>query len=104
MITQIAQMTGCQSSFHCGRATTSTRNIAANAATFEADAMKAVTGVGAPWYTSGVHTWNGAADTLNERPTSNSAIPTSTIASLRCTGTLSNAVTMALKLVEPVPP
>ena len=28
--------------------------------------MKPVTGVGAPWYTSGVHMWNGAADTLND--------------------------------------
>jgi hypothetical protein len=25
----------------------------------------AVTGVGAPWYTSGAQIWNGAADTLN---------------------------------------
>ncbi len=26
--------------------------------------MNAVTGVGAPWYTSGVHMWNGTAATL----------------------------------------
>ncbi len=30
--------------------------------------MNAVTGVGAPWYTSGVHMWNGAAATLKPRP------------------------------------
>ena len=30
--------------------------------------MNAVTGVGAPWYTSGVHTWNGTAATLNAEP------------------------------------
>jgi hypothetical protein len=30
--------------------------------------MKAVTEVGAPWYTSGVHMWNGAAEILNARP------------------------------------
>src|SRR5579863_721287 len=38
-----------------GNATTSTRNVTTNAATFVADDMNAVTGVGAPWYTSGVH-------------------------------------------------
>ena len=30
--------------------------------------MNAVTGVGAPWYTSGVHMWNGTAATLKPRP------------------------------------
>jgi hypothetical protein len=30
--------------------------------------MNAVTGVGAPSYTSGVHWWNGAADALKPRP------------------------------------
>ena len=39
--------------------------------------MNAVTGVGAPWYTSGVHMWNGAAATLKPRPTSMNAMPSS---------------------------
>jgi hypothetical protein len=39
--------------------------------------MKAVTEVGAPWYTSGVHAWNGAAPTLNRRPTATRPIPAS---------------------------
>ena len=30
--------------------------------------MNAVTGVGEPWYTSGVHMWNGAAEALKPRP------------------------------------
>jgi hypothetical protein len=55
------------------------RSSAANAATFVADAMNAVTGVGAPWYTSGVHMWNGTAATLNPRPTSSSTIPISSV-------------------------
>src|SRR6185369_13565106 len=33
-----------------------------------ADGMKAVTGVGAPVYASGVHMWKGAADVLNASP------------------------------------
>ena len=32
--------------------------------------MNAVTAAGAPWYASGVHMWNGTADTLNAKPTS----------------------------------
>ena len=31
--------------------------------------MNAVTEVGAPWYTSGVHMWNGTAATLKPNPT-----------------------------------
>ena len=30
--------------------------------------MKLVIGVGAPWYTSGVHWWNGATDALKASP------------------------------------
>ena len=37
--------------------------------------MNAVTGVGAPWYTSGVQTWNGTAAALNSRPIASSARP-----------------------------
>ena len=37
--------------------------------------MKAVTGIGAPWYTSGVHMWKGAAETLNAKPTPMSRMP-----------------------------
>src|SRR3546814_16626086 len=37
-------------------------------AALEATARKAVMGVGAPWYTSGAHVWNGTAETLNAKP------------------------------------
>src|SRR5262245_40979361 len=50
--------------------TYSTRRIAPNAATFVHAAMNAVTGVGAPWYTSGIQLWNGAMPALNSSPTS----------------------------------
>ena len=38
------------------------------AATFGAMANSAVTSVGDPSYTSGVHIWNGAAEILKARP------------------------------------
>src|SRR6188508_3155230 len=51
-----------------GNAVTRTRSITTSAAVFVAADMKAVTDVGAPWYTSGVHMWKGAAETLNASP------------------------------------
>ena len=44
-----------------GSARASTTASAANVAVFEAVDMNAVKAVGAPWYTSGVHMWNGTA-------------------------------------------
>ena len=41
--------------------------------------MNAVMGLGAPWYTSGVHMWNGTAETLNPSPTMSSAMPASKV-------------------------
>src|SRR5476649_2709030 len=49
-----------------------TRTNAANAAAFTPVDMKPVTAGGAPSYASGVHMWNGTADTLNAKPTSSS--------------------------------
>ena len=34
-----------------------------------------MTGVGAPWYTSGAQVWNGAADTLNPNPATTNTMP-----------------------------
>ncbi len=39
--------------------------------------MNAVTGVGAPSYTSGVHWWKGATEALKQRPATHSAMPVS---------------------------
>ncbi|CPU38555.1 Uncharacterised protein [Mycobacteroides abscessus] len=69
--------TGRQSVVIPGSATYSTRSSAPNAAIFVVAAMNAVTGVGAPWYTSGTQKWNGTAPTLNSSPTDNMATPSS---------------------------
>jgi hypothetical protein len=39
------------------------------------DAISAVIGVGAPWYTSGFQLWNGTAPILNSKPVPTSAMP-----------------------------
>ena len=39
--------------------------------------MNPVTGEGAPWYTSGVHMWNGTAAILKANPTSMRESPAS---------------------------
>ena len=66
-----------QSSASPGNAVVRRRSASTSAVTFVAAAMKAVTGVGAPSYTSGVHMWNGAAETLKPSPTMIIARPAS---------------------------
>src|SRR4051794_6275366 len=86
-----------------GNASTNRRRKTANAAAFVATAISAVTGVGAPWYTSGVQVWNGAIEHLNARPVAASAMPVKSIGSVA--DTLSPiALEMALKPVAPVAP
>ena len=65
--------------------------------------MNAVTGVGAPSYTSGAHMWNGTADTLNPKPTSSRAMP---IPSMGRVATVPSASwnAMVWRLVVPVAP
>src|SRR5919197_6196046 len=65
-------MNGVQSHASGLNAVSNTRIRAAKAATFVAADMNAVTAVGAPWYASGVHMWNGTAATLNAKPTASS--------------------------------
>src|SRR5213596_1182547 len=69
-----AQMNGVQSHASGLNDVSNTRISAANAATFVAALMNAVTAVGAPWYASGVHMWNGTAETLNANPTASRPI------------------------------
>src|SRR5512142_2447408 len=71
-----AARTGVRSADSDGKASANTRSSAANPAIFAPAAMNAVTAEGAPWYTSGVHMWNGTAATLNPSPTMMSAAPT----------------------------
>src|SRR5512143_3615257 len=56
----------------------STRHASANDAIFGTEPMNNVTGVGAPWYTSGNHVWNGTAPNLNATPTTMNASASST--------------------------
>src|SRR3954447_23132206 len=106
---------GCQSVLYASNATTNTRSSPANAAALTADAMKATTGVGDPWYTSGVHEWNGTAAILNPKPTSSSPKPARSnggVPAVSRLGTTSPGVaptevvkpTMCERLVEPVEP
>src|SRR3954452_25261907 len=86
-----------------GNASTKIRRKTANAAAFVATAMNEVTGVGAPWYTSGVHVWNGAIEHLNASPVAASATPVSSSGSV--SDTLSPiAAAIPLKSVVPVAP
>src|SRR5215467_8604240 len=65
-----------------GKAVFRIRTSATNAAALVAADMNAVTEVGAPWYTSGVHMWNGAAESLNMKPARIIARPATRNASL----------------------
>src|SRR5262245_7899381 len=98
-------MYGCQSVEYASNASTNTRSKPANAAAFTADAMNATTGVGAPWYTSGVHEWNGTAATLKPNPTSRSPKPASSNAGGCVWPSRAKLVSaMRVRLVEPVEP
>src|SRR5437660_5703543 len=68
-------ITHCHSAARWGRPPAKTRTIIAKAAALVPTDMNAVTGIGAPWYTSGVHIWNGAAETLKAKPTPISTMP-----------------------------
>src|SRR5215475_14224836 len=74
--------TSLKSQLAAGKATYTMRSSAPNAAIFVQAAMNAVIGVGAPWYTSGVQTWNGTAATLNSRPMASNAKPPASSAEL----------------------
>src|SRR6476646_4504917 len=65
----------CHSCTMPGKAVTAARTKMEIAATFGAAAKNAVTGVGAPSYTSGVHIWNGTAEILKQKPTNRNTSP-----------------------------
>src|ERR1700724_4640470 len=65
----------CHCSSTPGKATMVGRTNIAMPAIFGAAAKNAVTGVGAPSYTSGVHIWNGTAETLKQKPANKNTIP-----------------------------
>src|SRR5919106_6734625 len=65
----MAESTGIHCACSGSSGERNTRTNAANAAAFTPVDMNAVTIVGAPSYASGVHMWNGTADTLKAKPT-----------------------------------
>src|SRR5205823_14657523 len=95
------QRNGVQSEIRGWRPTSNTRIRAANAATLVAADMYAVTGKGAPWYTSGVHMWKGTAATLNAKPTANRPAATRPSA---CEPFPESARAMPVMLVVPAAP
>src|SRR2546429_166035 len=82
--------------------TASTRRIPPNAATLVQAAMNAVTGVGAPWYTSGVQVWNGPTEPLNSGPTTSTPNPPNSKASERSVPAA--ALAMSASRTEPANP
>ena len=78
------------------------RASATNAAAFVATAINAVTGVGAPSYTSGVHWWKGAIEVLNARPVAMRATPMSSSESVAFP--LASTWLMVPKSVDPAAP
>src|SRR6478609_3734364 len=76
------------------------RSASANAAALGPVDSRAVTGAGAPSYTSGVQSWNGAAATLKAKPIKMNPRP---IFKSECAESLANGV-MRSRCVEPVAP
>ena len=104
VIVRAARITksGCQLATAGRKAVLNKRKSSAKPAAFDATAMKAVMGVGAPSYTSGVHMWKGTAATLNPSPAVTSTRPTSKPVLL--ISWLASACAMAAYVVLPVIP
>src|SRR5438876_11909934 len=75
-----------------------TRRASTKPADFDATDRNAVVGVGAPWYTSGTHMWNGTAAILKPRPAAISTIATTATAGLAP----GRRAAMSGRIVEPV--
>ena len=66
--------------------------------------MNVVIGVGAPWYTSGVHWWKGATDALNASPVAASPMPVRSRGSAAFSWSPAIAEAMPSKRIAPVAP
>ena len=77
------------------------RSSIANEAAFEPTDRNAVTGVGAPSYTSGAHMWNGTAAILNPMPAARRIMPR---LSTRPPSCAASATAISSSRVEPVAP
>ena len=72
-----AKMTSicCQMGASSMVASPSRRNSSAKAPSLGPAATSSVAAVGAPWYTSGTHMWNGTAPSLKARPATRNTTP-----------------------------
>src|SRR3954454_3523630 len=99
--TASTQNIGCHTSCWPKKPTKTSSMIATKPAAFDATERNAVMGVGAPWYVSGAHVWNGTADTLNANPTTQKITPSVTIAGVL---PLPSAAPISVSTVDPVTP
>ena len=90
-----------QSAFIDGSPSTKIRISIANEAAFEPTDRNAVTGVGAPSYTSGAHMWNGTAAILNPTPATTRITASTSRGSRSCPV---NTVAIARRFVVPERP
>src|SRR3954453_18241550 len=99
--TASTQNMGSHTSCWSKNPTNTSSMIATKPAAFDATERNAVIGVGAPWYVSGAHVWNGTADTLKANPTTQKITPSVTIAGV---SPCPSAAPMSVSTVEPVTP
>src|SRR3984893_1972637 len=83
-----------------GNAPLKMRTMTAKPAAFEPTEKNAVAGVAAPWYTSGVHSWNGAAAILKPSPATSMV----TLSRAAGGGAPDSARGMSTSVVAPVTP
>src|SRR5690606_39107780 len=95
---------GCQSASSPPNGTATSRISSTMAANLGAMAKNAVTGVGAPSYTSGVHIWNGTAAILKVIPAKIITIPNVTMTGATGTATAPAAAEITSNCNDPVNP
>src|SRR3954451_8850021 len=94
------QNMGSHTSCWLKKPTKTSSMIATNPAAFDATERNAVIGVGAPSYVSGAHVWNGTAETLKAKPTTQNTMPSVTIGLV----VLPSDAPMSVSNVVPVTP
>src|SRR5919202_1647822 len=83
-----------------GRAALKMRRMTAKPAALDPTEKNAVAGVAAPWYTSGVHSWNGAAAILKPSPATSMV----TLSKAAVDGGPLSTRAMSTRVVAPVAP
>src|SRR3977135_2061721 len=92
---------GSQTSCWLKKPTKMSVRMATKPPVFDDTDKNAVIGVGAPSYVSGAHVWNGTADTLNAKPTTENTMPSVTMGFVPVAAKLAE---MSRSTVVPVTP